>query len=174
MFKKLIWFWNLIYYNLFLFENKITNVFLYPFFALFKSDKVRELYNKRGINDPDLIIKDALVNPNYGTNSIKATGIMGVIVLFFCLGLFCLYTGFYEERLNLTIFNLLIFGAVAFLINYYCLFKDKRYLQYFKEFNILSKTDRLKYAWISFIFMLFSLFFLIGSFIYMDYLIHNK
>lgn len=174
MFKKLIWFWNLIYYNLFLFENKITNGVLYPFFALFKSDKVRELYNKRGVNDPDLIIKDALVNPNYGTNRIKANGIMGVIVLFFCLGFFCLYTGFYKERLNLTIFNLLIFGAIAFLINYYCLFKDKRYLQHFKEFNILSKADRLKYAWISFIFMLFSLIFLIGSFIYMDYLIHNK
>lgn len=174
MFKKLIWFWNLIYYNLFLFENKITNTFLYPFFSLFKSKKVREIYNKRGVNDPDLIVKDALVNPIYGSNSVKAAGIMGVIILFFCLGFFCLYTGFYQRKLNLTIINLLIFGVVAFLVNYYCLFKNKRYLEYFKEFNALSKAERVKYACISFFFILFSLIFLIGSFVYMDYLLHKK
>lgn len=174
MLKKLIWFWNLIYYNLFLFENKVTNTFLYPFFSLFKSKKVREIYNKRGVNDPDLIVKDALVNPIYGSNSVKAAGIMGVIILFFCLGFFCLYTGFYQEKLNLTIINLLIFGVVAFLLNYYCLFKNKRYLEYFKEFNALSKVDRVKYAWVSFLFILFSLIFLISSFVYMDYLLHKK
>lgn len=174
MLKKLIWFWNLIYYNLILFENKLTNTALYPFFTLLKNKKVKEIYSKRGINDPDLIIKDALINPVYGSNSIKAAGIMGVITLFFCLALFCLYTGFYQEQLNLTIFNLLTFAGFSFFINYYCLFKNKRYLLYFKEFSTLSKINRIKYAWISFIFILFSISFLICSFIYMDYLLHIR
>lgn len=167
--NNLIWFWNLIHYNLFIFENRITNIVLYPFFVLFKSGKVRDAYNKRGVSNPDLIIKDALLNPDYGTNSVKSAGIMGVIILFFCLGFFCLYTGVYRQKLNLTIFHLLIFGAISFLINYYTLFKDKKYLTYFKEFYGQTKSDKSKYAWISFIFIMFSLFFLIGSFIYMDY-----
>jgi hypothetical protein len=173
MFNKLIWFWNIVHYNLFIFENRVTSIFLYPFFKIFKSDKVKELYNKRGVDNPDLIIRDALMNPDYGTNSIKAGGIMGVIVLFFCLGFFCLYTGFYKEKLDLTIINLLVFGVISLGINYYFLFKDKRYLIYFKEISELSKAEKIKYAWVSFLFILFSVMFLIGSFIYMDYLLHK-
>ncbi|MFY8065740.1 MAG: hypothetical protein ACOVNM_04520 [Flavobacterium sp.] len=173
MFNKLIWFWNIVYYNLFIFENRVTSIFLYPFFKIFKSDKVKELYNKRGVDNPDLIIRDALTNPDYGTNSIKAGGIMGVIVLFFCLGFFCLHTGLYEKNLDLTITNLLVFGVISLVINYFFLFKDKRYLVYFKKISESSKAEKRKYAWLSLIFILFAIVFLVSSFMFMDYMLHK-
>lgn len=174
MIKKLVWFWNLIYYNLFLFENMITKTIFFPFLSLLKSKKIREIYNKRGIKDPDLIVKDALLNPIYGSNSVSAAGIISVIVLFYCVGFFCLYTGFFLNELNLTISNLLIFGVIAIAINYYCLFKRNKYQDYFKEFNHLSRKKRLKYSFLSFLFIISSLIFLIINFIYMDYLLNLK
>lgn len=173
MLRKIVWFWNIVHYNIFIWENNLTKLLLYPFFKLLGSSKAKELYNKRGVKNAESLIKDALLNKENSSNSIRAGGIMGVIGLFICLSVFLIYTAFFEKKLNMGIEHLILFGVITFLINYYCLFKDKKYLLYFKEFNSLSKKDVTKYSWISFVFILLVLLFLIESFVFMDWRLHN-
>ncbi len=166
-------FWNLIYYNIYILENKVSLIVLHPFFAIFKKSKVKQAYEKRGVENADEIIRDALMNPNYGSNSVRAGGIMGVILLFLFLSLYCLYTGFFLTELNLKIYTLLILIGLVFGINYILLFKNKLYMEYFKEFSSMSKRRKVTYAGVTIFFVLFSIALLVSSFIYMDYLLHK-
>lgn len=68
----------------------------------------------------------------------------------------------WEDGLNKYIFiiGLLVIPAV---INYYLLWKNDKYLTYFKEFEKKSRTEKRKWAWISLSAMVGILFLLIIS-----------
>jgi hypothetical protein len=172
--ENIIWFWNLVHYNVFVWRNKVTKFFLYPFFKFLGSSTARNFYNKRGVSDPDLIVKDALLNPSNGTNSIRSGGTMGVLLLFICLSVYLIYTGFFDTKITFDIIHIVIIGIIIIPINYFTLFKQRKYLTYFEEFTNLSEEKSSKYSWICFGFILLVMFFLIGSFIFMDYMFHHK
>ena len=174
MMENIIWFWNLVHYNVFIWRNKITNFLLYPFFKFLESSTVKKLYNKRGVTNPDLIVKDALLNSNNSTNSIRSGGTMGMILLLICLSFFQIYTGFFDNTVNFGIIQIIILGLIIVPINYYFLFKQKKYLTYFDEFSNLSEEKRSRYSWVCFGFILLVISFLIGSFMFMDWKFHHK
>lgn len=152
----------------------MSNFLSYPFLKLLRTSTVRNLYKKRGVSDPDLIVKDAILNPTYGTNSIASGGTMGILLVFICASFFYIYTGMFETRINTNPLQILVYGLIIIPINYYSLFKENRYLNYFEEFSNLPKEKRNQYSWICFGFILVVLSFLIGSFIFMDYMFHHK
>lgn len=172
--EKITWFWNLVHYNIFIWDKKITNFFLYPFFKLLRTSKIRDLYGKRGVTDPDLIIKDVLLNPRSEVSSIEAGGAMGILLLFICVSFFQIYTGIFETQFCTSIIPIAVCGIIVLLINYFTLFKNKRYLTYFKEFASLSNAEQYKYSWICFGFIIVVISFLIGSFIFAIYMFHHK
>lgn len=172
--EKIIWFWNLVHFNVFIWRNKMSNFLLYPFFKLLGTQKIRYLYNKRGVSDPDLIVKDAILNPVNGSNSIRSGGFMGVLLLFVCTSFFQIYTGIFGTEINSNIIQLPIYLVIIIIVNHFFLYKDKKYLKYFKEFSSYSKGKKKKYSWICFGFIIFIIIFLIGSFVFETYMFHYK
>jgi len=173
--EKIIWFWNLIHYYVFIWRNKVTSFLLYPFFKLLRTTAVRKLYNKSGVSDPDVIVKDALLNPNNGSNSIRSGGTMGILLFFICASFFQIYTGIFETTINTSILKILLYSIIIIPINYFSLFKDRKYLKYFKEFSNLPQEKKSKYSLICFGFILLVISFLIGSFAFMIHMIfHHK
>jgi len=154
MLKKTVWFWNLVHYNIFIWENRVTNFIIFPFYKLLGTNYVKKMYAKRGVSNPDEIVKDALTSSNVGSNIVKAGGVMGALLLFICISIFQYYTGFFEKEINTNPIQLFIYGLIIIPINYFSLFKNRRYLIYFKEFDSLSKRDKTKYSWFSFVFVL--------------------
>ena len=165
--KKIIWFWNLVHYNVFIGQNKITNFILSPFFKILRSQKVKNLYAKRNVNNPEAIVKDALLNPEYGSNSTRSFGFMGFLTVCILFSFVFFFEGIFKKTIDFNIFLTLLITALAYAINYYMLLKDKRHIYYFQQFSELEKNDKRKFGWISFIFIIIIILFLVFSLIVM-------
>jgi uncharacterized BrkB/YihY/UPF0761 family membrane protein len=67
-----------------------------------------------------------------------------------------------------------VYFTIIIIVNYYTLYKEKKYLNYFEEFNSLPKERKTKYSWLCFGFIIFIILFLIGSFMFETYMFHQK
>ena len=54
----------------------------------------------------------------------------------------------YRSSANEILF-LFIIGLPAFILNYFILFKDDKYLEYFEEFDGMTLGEKSKYTWVS-------------------------
>lgn len=146
----------------------MQNVFNYPILFLLRNDKIRKQYAKRGVQDPEAAVKYALNNPKTGTNSIIAGIHMGGLLVMFEYSIFniiqvivgkYLIQYFFKDAISVILF-LIVFLVPAGIINYFLLFKDDKYLGYFKKFDKSFKGKGSKYGWLSF-FIVLSFFLLI-------------
>lgn len=71
--------------------------------------------------------------------------------------------------LNLQLYHFIILIFLTLVVNYFLLFKQKKYLIYFKEFEKMTNGEMKKWARISFIVCIGILLFFIGSFVFMAY-----
>jgi hypothetical protein len=170
--KKIEWFWNLMHYNIFIFENKVSSLILYPFLKFLQLNSIKKAYKKRGVVNIDEIVKNAIMNPNNGSNTSTAGAIIGIISLLWLFGFFHLYTGLFLTKLNMSVYVLILLLVIVFATNYIFLFKDNLYVEYFKQFAMMPKHKKIIYGWITFFFIVLTITFLILSFIYMNYLLH--
>jgi hypothetical protein len=133
---------------------------------------VKKAYLKRGIGDIQETTKNVVNNPKFGINSIHAGGFMGGMVIFLIFGIFNCSQLLFSESLGDWVFKnqtndmLFLFGLIApsLLFNYFILFKDSRYLEYFKEFAVLDAREKIKYYWMSLVVVVFIVCFFIVSF----------
>jgi hypothetical protein len=79
------------------------------------------------------------------------------------------------------IFAVLIRGSfvflpaiMSFIFNYFVLFRNNKSVVYFQEFEKKPKGWKRKWSWISLGIILIIVLFLIGSFKFMDYLLHQN
>ncbi|TKG86008.1 hypothetical protein EYV94_28630 [Puteibacter caeruleilacunae] len=157
--KKIIWNWNMVYYFLCRWEVVTQEVFNYPFLLLLRNKKIKKLYAKRGVKNPEQIVKNAVGNSKSGANSIPAGIHMGGLLVLLEYSIFnfiqaligkSLVQYFFEDVLSLILF-LALFITPAGIMNYYTLYKKDKYLQYFKEFDKTFKNNKRKYGWRSFL-----------------------
>lgn len=173
--KKVEWFWNLLYYNIYLFDLMLTRwlSFVNPIYWINKIPMVKKHYKKEGINDLNKFINNLSVNAKNGTSSIVAGGSMGILLILIEIGIL--------NILSVIVNNPLLFGediissskgivAIALLmipvifLNNILLFKKERYLLYFRCFKKMSNAKKRKYAWLSLLSVLLIVFFTIASF----------
>lgn len=156
--------WNYIHYFIFLFENKSTYFFRkilsFIFYPIVQIKFLKQGIEKRGssFKEIDKVAINTLNNPEYG-KSITIAGLqMGGLIIFVEYSLFnflqailgkSLIQYVWEDSLYTGIFivSLLIIPAI---INYFLLWKNDKYLTYFKEFEKEPKIIKQKWAWISF------------------------
>lgn len=171
--KGFIWQWNLLYFILLRWENRAQKVFNYPLFLILKIKFIRNLYAKRGVNNPEDVINNALNNPATGTNSIIAGIHMGILIFMLQYSIFNLVQIFVGKSLIQYFFNdfqaivifLILFLSPAGILNYFVLFKNDRYLSYFKSFNKFSKSKLKQFSWRSFFVIMSFWILLILSFV---------
>jgi len=146
--------------------------YINPFSYFLKSPTVKNFYAKRGINDMQGIVKNVANNPITGINSIQSGGVMIGLIGFLLFGIFNYSQIFFSKSLTDWTFenntNDIIFLACiiipSLLFNYFTLFKNNKYLEYFKVFEGFSDVKKNKYCWLSFIIILIISLFLIYSF----------
>lgn len=170
--------WNYIHYYIFLFEcnatyffRKLLNTLFYP---ISRNKYLKDGLEKRGssFKEIDKTAIKFLNDPRYG-KSITIAGIqMGGILVLLQYSIFNLIQAIlgksliqyiWEDSLNKWIFliGLLVIPAI---INYFLLWKDDKYLTYFKEFEKEPKAVKRKWAWISFGVVVGIILLLIASF----------
>ncbi len=164
-------FWNLIYYFAYIGDYKLHLLFnkINPVLLLYKLNLSKKRFEKMGINDPVEELNKSFKKSDVGLGSFRAGGLMILLICLLCFGIGNIYIGVYRIRYHVKVYPFILVLAITFLVNYLLLFKHDKYLRYFKEFDKMEKTSRIRWAWISFVVMLSILFFCIGSFVFMLY-----
>lgn len=165
-------FWNLIYYfaylgdyNLHLLFNKIN-----PLLLIYRMPAIKRLGKKKGVNFEEEINK-AFQNPKHGLSAIRSFGLLFSLPFFLCLGFYNLYCVFIHSEANLKIYHFIIFTLISLTLNHFLVFKNKKYLFYFKKFAKIPLNEKRKWAWISFLTIIGIILFMICSFVL---LVHQK
>lgn len=146
--------WQRVYFNVFAF-NKFTQlyVFGFPFLLLLRNKYIKEVYKKRGVADPEKLIKSVLVDRKNSSILWISDTFMCILVVFFVFTIVNLLSALVGVVLMASL-NFWVFLTVCLIssmgINYLVLWKNNRYLEYFKIFDKETKSEKLKWAWISF------------------------
>ncbi len=173
--KKIEWFWNIIYYQVYKFDLKCRELFNYlnPFYFINKIAAIKRYHAKHGVNDMNGFANRILNNPKSGISSIWSGSFMGGLIVLVEYGIFNIVQGITNLQLiqniwkgsfNFTIYLILLLLPTV-LINTSFLFRKDKYLNYFKEFELMSKKEKTKYGWVSFFVIMFVFSFFIGSFL---------
>ncbi|MDB5134184.1 MAG: hypothetical protein JWP37_787 [Mucilaginibacter sp.] len=174
MLKKIVWYWNLMHYNVYQGFNSFFRLINYinPISYIDKVPYIKRFYEKKGISDFKAFVGDIASNPKSGFNRLQAGALMvGLSVLlvfgaFNCsqilftisLGDLVLKNGTSENLFNLFLVT------TSLLFNYFTLFKGSKCLKYFKEFDEMDASEKTKYYWISLVVVLSIMTFFIYSF----------
>lgn len=169
--KKVLIFWQKIHYNIYKF-NCFTQIYIFglPITLLLKNKYIIKQYEKRGVKNPSEIVRRTLINPRTSTVNWLTDGCMILLIgliIFSFLNFLATITGYliWEDWPFLVYFIIIVFPSI--LINYFTLWKNDKYLVYYKEFDKEPKKVRLKWAWITFSTIVLIVILLIISFIIM-------
>ena len=163
-------FWNLIYYFAYKGDYKLHLLFnkINPIGLLYKLNFSKSRFVKMGVDNPIKELNKSFKKEDAGISSFRAGGLMILLVALFCFGMGFIYVG----ALRISCFNSNIFIIVlpiTLLFNYFLLFKNNKYLEYFKEFEKMDRSNKKKWAWISLLVILSFFLFIVGSFVFMNY-----
>jgi hypothetical protein len=169
--NKILLLWQKLHYNVYKF-NCFTQVYIYglPITLLLKNKYIIKQYEKRGVKNPSEIVRRTTTRPDIGAVNWGTTAYMILFTasLFFSLLNFITAIAGYMIWADWSfIVYLILIGVPSVLINYFALWKNDKYLDYYKEFEKEPKQERLKWAWISFFTIILILLLLILSFIVM-------
>ena len=163
-------FWNLIYYFAYKGDYKLHLLFnkINPIVLLYKLNFSKRRFAKMGVDNPVKELNKSFKKEDTGISSFRAGGLMILLVALFCFGMGFIYIGVLRiSRFNSNIFIIVL--PITLLFNYFLLFKNNKNLEYFKEFEKMDRSDKKKWAWISLLVILSFFFFIVGSFVFMNY-----
>jgi len=137
---------------------------LNPFRLIHKLPFQKRRYEELGI-DIDQEVNKAFGNKEGGLSIMVSGGVIIGIVFFILLSLVILLKRLLSIDLTLEISHFVFIAILSIIPCYLWVFKKDKYLAYFKKYEKWSRTERLKYCWISSAFILLVILFFFGSFI---------
>lgn len=163
-------FWNIIHYFVYRGDYKLHLLFNYinPVRWILLIPGIKRFYDEKKINVLEESEK-AFLRPDIGISNMRTGVFMYLIFFFICFGLINYVSGILQTELDLKLYHFITLIIITLIVNYFLLFKQNKYLTYFKEFDKMPKEDKKKWAWISFVVILGILLFFIGSFVFMIY-----
>jgi len=178
--RNIEWFWNMIHYILYRWIVNVNNFldYLLPFYWINKIPAVKKHRSKNGISDTNIFFRKMINNPKNGASIMWAGVNIGGIIVLFEISIYFLidaFTGYNIlikenfEKLQFVIPIFIISIVIPYSVNYLLLFKNNKYLNYFKEFDQLSTKKRIAWGFIT----LFVVLLAVGSFWCSLMLIHN-
>lgn len=173
--RKIEWFWNIVYYNVYIFDSKCRKLFNYlnPFYLINKIPAVKKHHAKHGVDDMNKFAERILNNPKSGISSIWSGSFMGGLLVFIGIGLLNIIETIIGRSLirdvtnsssHFIIFFVILLGPTI-LINNHLLFRKDKFLNYFKEFEMMPKEKKSAYGWLTFFVIVLIFSFLVGSFL---------
>lgn len=166
--KRVLLFWQKLHYNIYKF-NCFTQIYVFglPITLLLKNKYIIKQYEKRGVKNPSEIVRKTLINPETSTVNLLTNAFVILLISSLLLSILNFITAIAGYMIwadwSFLIYLILI-GVPSVLINYFALWKDDKYLAYYKLFEKEPKQERIKWAWISFVTVILILLLLIFSF----------
>ena len=166
--KAIEWFWNLMFYNLYKWNVKASRVFNYinPFYWPNQTATYKERKAKYGISDWNKFTNVLMNNPKTGIGLYPVyASIGGLLVifefdlLFYILFLFKNSVVNVFESITVELIILGLMWLITVVVNKQILYKENKYLYYFKKFEELPPQRLLLYGWICFFVIIASFFF---------------
>ncbi|EJL73325.1 hypothetical protein [Chryseobacterium populi] len=176
--KNILLLWQKTHYNIYRF-NVFTTIYVFglPITLLLKNKYILEIYKKRGVNNPEKLIKETISNPKVGTINWLTDGFMILFIALICFSILNLITaisGYIIWKAWSGLIFILLIGIPAIAINYFSLWQNDKYLTYFKEFEKETKEMKRKWTWISLSLVLGIFGLLIFSFYCINNISKNK
>src|SRR5690606_15695605 len=161
---------NIFHYCIYLIDRKLHFLSnkINPFLLMYKIPYFQKKAKENGENLYE-IYNDTFTNKNYGFNIMVAAGItIGVIfilmVAFLKTAIFILN---FETKLNSGV--LIFLGLISYLICYFLIFTNDKYLRYFKNYSNWTKSKRRRNIWLCILFKILSISFLFFSLLYLNH-----
>lgn len=175
MTKNIYFYWNLLHFYFFVWHTNAHLIFNYinPIVYISKLPVIKNFYSKHGIDDINSFSNEKVFNEKkIGINSIWSGVQKGGMFIFIEYSFFNIVQGLSGKVfINILMENkfyfgilILIFLFIAGFFNYNVLFKNDKYLEYFNEFEKMTKTQKLKTGWLCFLVVLLLIMFLVFSF----------
>lgn len=162
--KKIENYLNILHFCVFKVNHKFYLLYdkIDPFNFIHKLPFQKKRYEKLGIN-PIKKFNNIFENKTYGFSVTVAGGLLlGILFLFFW-GVVNFLIGAPEGFISLTTPHMLISIFLSVSFSYLFVFKQDKYLIYFKKFELWPKSAKVKYSLISFGFIVAVFCFLILS-----------
>lgn len=165
----------MLHYSIFKFETRTQRFFNSPFNFLLNTKKIKTYYKKRGIDNPIALIEKVTTSEENSISEVLSGIQMGGLLVMIEFGVF----NYIQGALNVNLFGVIaknayyLIGFIALLLipagifNYYTLFKNDKYLIFFKEFKQMKVQDTKKYAFISLMAVVSIVLFCISSFVFL-------
>jgi uncharacterized integral membrane protein len=135
-----------------------------PFLLLGKIPAVKKKFEEQGTTHRDVVNK-VWTDKRFGFGIMISGG--GLIIIFFLM-IFSVYqvsNGLFNYPISFSWrLPFLICAGLAYIICHFTVFKDDKYIPYFKQFEKWSKADKWKYGFLSFCFMVGAITLFIYSF----------
>ena len=148
----------IVHYKLHLILNKINPVWL-----LAELPFLKKRYEKLGVNIYKEVNK-AFDNRRYGLSMTIAGGLLFGIFFLFIMGLSLLVIRTVNLDIVFTPPYFIIFAFLAFTVCYFYVFKNDKYLKYFKEFDKWPRPQKRKNVYLSLAFIIIVLCVFFGGF----------
>ena len=139
-----------LHYKLHLFANKIN-----PFRYLAEIPLIKKKLEEKGVMNIHKEIDKAFGNKEYGLSMTVAGGALIGILFFFFLATLNVLLKLLIGNNTLSAVHFILCGILSVVLSYSLVFKKDKYLRYFEMFEGWGKTDKRKYGWITFAFVLF-------------------
>ncbi len=169
--KSVLLFWQKLHYNVYRFHLFISvKIIGLPFDLLLNNKYVVGLYKKRGVENPSALVRRATTRPDVGPVNWKTDGSMILLIGLIVLSLLNFITAIVGHMIWANwsfLIYLIIIGVPSILINYFSLWKEDKYLNYYKQFQKESKKEHLKWALFSLFTIILIILVLIISFMLM-------
>jgi hypothetical protein len=173
--KRIEWFWNIVYYNIYRYDVRLRKLFNYlnPFYLINNIPTVKKFHAKHGVDDMNKFANRVLNNPKTGISRTWTGSFMGGLLVLIEYGLFNIFQIIIGISLIQVVLKdiyhfimyLVILVVPSVLVNNYLLFRKDKYLDYFKEFEIMTDKKKTVYGWLSFFVVILIFSFFMGSFL---------
>jgi hypothetical protein len=164
-------FWNIIHFFAYKFLTKMYMSSLKVAVWYFNTALVKKIFEKNGRN-AEMAMKDlkfAFTDKRAGQSSFYAYGIMIAIPFVFLFVSHNLILNALDLWVTvdnkLSFFPIIFYAILSGLLNYRLLLRHDKYIKYFKKFEKQPRKWKVKWAWISSIFIAFPFIVFISIFI---------
>jgi hypothetical protein len=147
-----------VHYKLHLLANKVN-----PFNLIHKLPFQKRRYEKLGI-DIQKEINKAFGDERNGVSITVAGGLLFGMLFLLIMGTVHLIIKLMNFDVVFTVTYFIVFALIPFIICYFYVFKNDKYLRYFNEFEKWSKVEKRKNVYLSMGFLLLILIIFLGSF----------
>jgi hypothetical protein len=159
---------NIVHYTLYKIDYKLHFLFnkVNPALLLGRIPALRRKFEEQGTTYIEVVNK-LWIDKRYGFGIILSGGGLLFIVFLVLISLYTILNGLLSQPMSSSLFPFVLSLLFSYLICYYRVFKDDKYLLYFKKYDKWSKKDKIKNHSISFVMFFISITLFVFSFRYL-------